>query len=174
MVLPGCSQPEMRLPVKPSPECADEWAVSTTLSCGECGAPLRPEQDWCSLCYATVKPVFDPLTAPLDDVIDVAAGLSAPSEPEFAAAPEPASVPEPTIDVALPEDPPQPDEQKVEVSDVDVMLSMLAAEHRRAEPASGLAERLGDRSTRVAVMVGGTVIVGAVLFAVLTALGALV
>ncbi len=174
MGLPGCSQAEIGLSIKPTVVCADDWAVGTTLSCGECGAPLRPEQDWCSLCYAVVQPVFDPLTAPLDDVIDVAAGLSATSEPESAADPGRVSVPEPIIEATRPDDPHQPDEPKADVSDVDVMLSMLAAEHRRAEPASGLAERLGDRSTRVAVMVGGTVIVGAVLFAILTALGALV
>lgn len=177
MGLPGCSQPETGLSIKPTPVCADDWAVDTTLSCGECGAPLRPEQDWCSLCYAAVKPVFDPLTAPLDDVMDVAAGLSAPSEPESAADPEPVSGPELMAEAVLPDVPPEPDEpdeEKIDVSDVDVMLSMLAAEHRRSEPASGLAERLGDRSTRIAVMVGGMVVVGAVLFAVLTALGALV
>ena len=172
--------------IKPSPECADDWAVGTTLLCGECRAPLRPEQDWCSLCYAAVKPVFDPLTAPLDDVIDVAAGLGVPSEPESAADPEPVSGPELTTEALHPDDSPEPDEPDepdeperpdepgIDVSDVDVMLSMLAAEHRRGEPASGLADHLSERSTRMAVMVGGMVVVGAVLFAVLTALGALV
>ena len=163
--------------IKPTPVCADDWAVDTTLSCGECGAPLRPEQDWCSLCYAAVEPVFDPLTAPLGDVMDVAAGRSAPSEPESAVDAEPVSEPELVTEADRPNDPlesDEPDEPRIDVSDVDVMLSMLAAEHRRSEPASGLAERLGDRSTRIAVMVGGMVVVGAVLFVVLTALGALV
>jgi hypothetical protein len=61
-----------------------------------------------------------------------------------------------------------------EVSDIDVMLSMLAAEHRQSDPAAGIAERLSDRSTRVAVMVGGTALIGALVFLVLTILGALV
>lgn len=174
MVLPGCSQPEVGYPVKRSRVCADEWGVGTTLSCGECGAPLRPEQDWCSLCYAAVKPVFDPLTAPLDDVIDAATAAGEHSGPALPAEPQPVPVPERTVQAVRVGEPTEKGEPAVDVSDVDVMLSMLAAEHRRSEPASGLAERLGDRSTRVAVMVGGTLIVGAVLFAIFTALGALV
>ena len=43
--------------------------MSTTLSCGECGTPLRADQSWCSLCFAQVSEAFDPLTAPLDEVL---------------------------------------------------------------------------------------------------------
>jgi hypothetical protein len=122
---------------------------------------LRPDQSWCSLCYADVPQAFDPLTAPIDQVlghVDV--------EPRVEA---PATVPthltvEPAPEVS---DPP------VEVSDIDVMLSMLAAEHRSMDPATGWADRLGDRSTRVAIMVGGTVVIGAVLFVMLTVFGAI-
>ena len=68
---------------------------------------------------------------------------------------------------------PAVDERPVEVPDVDVMLSMLAAEHRQSDPAAGIAERLEDKSTRIAVMVGGMVLIGAVVFLVLTVLGAI-
>jgi hypothetical protein len=66
----------------------------------------------------------------------------------------------------------QDEEPKQEVTDVDVMLSMLAAEHRRSDPSAGLAERLGDRSTRITVMVGGTILIAGIGFLVLTVLGA--
>lgn len=174
MGLPGCSQPEIEKPIKPSQKSADEWAVGTTLLCRECGAPLRPDQDWCSLCYAAVKPVFDPLTAPLDDVISVGSGEDEPRLPAPPPQIQSASAPEPAVEPASVDEPPVDPELKTDVSDVDVMLSMLAAEHRRNEPASGLAERFEDRSTRIAVMVFGTALIGAALFAILTVLGAFV
>jgi hypothetical protein len=59
------------------------------------------------------------------------------------------------------------------VTSVDVMLSMLAAEHRMADPAAGLADRMEDKSTRIAVMVGGTLLVAVVGFLLLLVLGAI-
>ncbi len=166
MVLSGRPQLESRLAVKARPDHAEETCVSTTLSCGQCRAPLRAEQDWCSLCFASVETSFDPLTAPLDQVVGRA------EVPELPVAPV---EPLPAVPVIAEADPtPDPVARPIEVSDLDVMFSMLAAEHRRSEPAAGIAERLEDRSTRIAVMVGGTVLIGAVMFLVLTVLGAIV
>ncbi len=147
--------------------------MSTTLSCGQCGSPLRPDQSWCSLCYATIQPIVDPLTSPLDEVIGLDASLGEVVEDtaretldeavEHQVPPEPLAEPKREVDTPA-----------LDVSEVDIMLSMLAAEHRQSEPAAGLAERFGDRSTRMAVMVGGTAVVGLILFGILTALGALV
>jgi hypothetical protein len=117
---------------------------------------LRPEQDWCSLCYARVEPAFDPLTAPLHEVVGQSESGAAPPEPVIAAEPAVVEV-EPTAPV----------------SDVDVMLSMLAAEHRQNDPAAGLAERFSDKSTRIVVMVGGMLVVCLVGFLALTILGAI-
>jgi hypothetical protein len=66
----------------------------------------------------------------------------------------------------------QQEDAQQEVTDVDVMLSMLAAEHRQSDPSAGLAERLGDRSTRITVMLGGTLLIAGIGFLVLTVLGA--
>lgn len=162
MGLVGRSQLESAFTVKARPDGAEESLVSTTLSCGQCGAQLRAEQDWCSLCYAGVEPSFDPLTAPLDEVVGRAEALEAPVPDPIEAAPA-APV------KALPLDEPMAD-----VSDLDVMFSMLAAEHRRSDSAAGVAERLEDRSTRIAVMVGGTLLIGTVMFLALTLLGAFV
>jgi hypothetical protein len=65
------------------------------------------------------------------------------------------------------------DEPVVEITDLDVMFSMLAAEHRQSDPTAGIAARLQDRSTRIAVIVGGMALIGAVGFLVLTVLGAI-
>lgn len=159
MVQSVTAQLEGEVPVKTRPAPAEEMYVSTTLSCGQCGAPLRAEQDWCSLCYAIVQPEFDPLTAPLDEVV----GQSGPVAPADAG-----PVAEPDLVDGAAEA-----EQVVEAPDFDVMLSMLAAEHRRSDPAAGIVERLEDKSTRIAVMVGGMAIIGAVVFLVLTVLGAI-
>jgi len=166
MVHPVTAQLESDRLVKTWRGHAEDPCVSTTLSCGQCRAPLRVEQDWCSLCYAAVEAEFDPLTAPLDEVVG---RDSTPERPDAPVAPV----------GPLPEAPasarsePELEAPGVEVSDLDVMFSMLAAEHRRSDPAAGIAERLQDRSTRIAVMVGGTALVGVVVFLVLTVLGAL-
>ncbi len=182
MGLVGHSQLESAFAVKARPDGAEETLVSTTLSCGQCGAQLRPEQDWCSLCYAGVEPSFDPLTAPLDEVVGRAEAFEAPVPDPIESAPA-APVGDLRLDGASDRLALSPLEVPVDtadrgpmadVSDLDVMFSMLAAEHRRSDSAAGVAERLEDRSTRIAVMVGGTLLIGTVMFLALTLLGAFV
>src|SRR5438067_4190522 len=78
-----------------------------TFGCPSCGAALRPDAQWCSLCYHDLRPAppvapvtpppayggLDPLTAPLLDLV-----LPPPAEPaapvEPAAPPAPVGVPE--------------------------------------------------------------------------------
>lgn len=183
----------------------------STTTCGQCGAPLRADQPWCSLCFARAPEAFDPLTAPLEE-------LTAPGErPDPQPAPAHATTvgrgrhsadaaraahPTPTsrsaeVDLppaegqlwqppswmALPQDTsgvaeplaagPAEDDTESEVTDIDVMFSMLSAEHRATDPTAGLADRLDDKSTRMAIMIGGALIVGAVLFMAFTLLGAI-
>jgi hypothetical protein len=144
---------------------------------------MRPDQSWCSLCYSRVVEAFDPLTAPLDEVLGQ---VESETQVDVAVTP-PAEQPEESfreLDIASARltlthgsaaEPPTGEGVEVPpgVSDVDVMLSMLAAEHKAMDPAAGLTDRLGDRSTRVAIMVGGTLVVGAFLFALLTLFGAI-
>lgn len=73
---------------------------------------------------------------------------------------------------ANPVEPEEP-EASPEVSDIDVMLSMLAAEHREGDPTSRWVGGMEDKATRIAVMVGGTVVVAALGFLMLTVLGAI-
>lgn len=204
----------------------------STATCSQCGAPLRADQPWCSLCFARVPEPFDPLTAPLEEL----AGQGEPAEADAATPPTLPTVPTvPTATVsrgrhsadALPSPGPSPgpsqgevhrrtstapaaeaefpeeglwqppswmalpqttadslsdtaaatsqehEDDSTEVTDIDVMFSMLSAEHRATDPTSALAGRLDDRSTRMAIMVGGALIVGALLFLVFTLLGAI-
>ena len=59
------------------------------------------------------------------------------------------------------------------MTDIDVMFSMLSAEHRAMDRTSALTARMDDKSARVAIMIGGGLVIGAVLFLALTVLGAI-
>jgi hypothetical protein len=150
--------------------------VSTTLSCGQCGSPVRADQTWCSLCYARIEEEFDPLTAPLNVVMG-RQEVPESQPPVEAPTPRP-EAPELVVQALPPTDVESPEEsdstlEAAEVSDVDVMLSMLAAEHRRSDPAAGLADQMTDKSTRIMVMVGGTLLIAGLVFLAFTVLGAI-
>ena len=164
--------------------------VSTTLSCAQCGATLRPDQGWCSLCYAQVEADFDPLTAPLEELEQHASwGAGQPDEQvgqaletidesqstdllaPLAPTPDAEPAPKPAFPPAEPVSPTVEATTDAGLDDVDVMLSMLAAEHRQNDRSAALAERMSDRGVRIAVMFGGMVLVGALAFFGLTALG---
>ena len=65
------------------------------------------------------------------------------------------------------------EDDDVEVTDIDVMFSMLSAEHRAMDRTSAITARMDDKSARVAIMIGGALIIGALLFLALTVLGAI-
>ncbi len=156
--------------------------MSTTLSCGQCGTPLRADQSWCTLCYARVEDEFDPLTAPIEQLMEPPEAEGPHGSEQAASRPE--TFYQPVVDSRLeapadtvvsganPVEPEEP-EASPEVSDIDVMLSMLAAEHREGDPTSRWVGSMEDKATRIAVMVGGTVVVAALGFLMLTVLGAI-
>ena len=168
--------------------------MSTTVSCAQCGATLRPDQGWCSLCHAQLEAGFDPLTAPLEELeqressglpdeqvgqtlemIDESQSphLLAPLAPPPVAepAPRPAFASAEPVSASVDASAAAEASTDAGLDDVDVMLSMLAAEHRQNDRSAALAERMSDRSVRMAVMFGGMVLVGALAFFGLTALG---
>lgn len=55
-------------------------------------------------------------------------------------------------------------EPTVDISDIDVMLGMLAAEHRSADPTSALAQHLGDRGAKTLFIVGGVAVASIAFF----------
>ena len=125
---------------------------------------------------------FDPLTAPIEQLIER-------SNPQhhsgtgptggFDEAPTPPVEEAPLVDLvdsrtAIPDEaaPPEP-EAVPAVSDVDVMLSMLAAEHRQGDPTARWAGTMDDKATRITVMAGGALLIAGVGFLLLTILGAI-
>jgi hypothetical protein len=75
--------------------------------------------------------------------------------------------------VSMQTDPVPPPEAPPEVSDVDVMLSMLAAEHRQGDLTARWAGSLDDKATRITVMAGGALLIAGLGFLLLTILGAI-
>ena len=170
--------------------------MSVLQACPRCGAMVRPDAAWCSLCFARFDtadgtvgtdpherpgelldaaqtrqldpldwsdgPVeVDPLTAPIDQLLD------APAPP--AAAPTLAGQVRRDAEPA-PELEPEPEAPPTTASEADLatMLAMLAAEHRQQDALSPWADRLGDRTTRFVVMVGGMLLLSVVLFGLLS------
>lgn len=153
--------------------------MSVMQACAKCGGQIRGDAGWCSLCLTPVGR-FDPLTAPLA-VVAGTEGVSPdqPPAPAQLAAPQQPVPHDPTADpvgeVASPPEAPEPAGSSAEPPvDVDTMLVLLAAEHRSQEPLVGLADRLGERSTRAVVIAAGAVGLSVVLFAVLALLSLLV
>jgi hypothetical protein len=139
------------------------------------------DQSWCTLCYARVDDDFDPLTAPIEQLMEQGNAQHS-TDPRQAVdgqeTPSPRVEVPPRVDAAGSTTSTQePDSQEVEappeVSDVDVMLSMLAAEHRQGDPTARWAGSLDDKATRITVMAGGALLIAGVGFLVLTILGAI-
>ena len=156
--------------------------MTDALTCPQCGAVARSDAAWCSLCFAQLVAGFDPLTAPLEELLGEVNGTAVMTQQ--APAPETWSPELPVWEnsaeteaqsynppAAIAEEPAASTDS--EISDVDVMLAMLAAEHRQAEPTSELADRLGDKGARVLLIVGGTVAIAVVSFVLMAVLGTL-
>jgi hypothetical protein len=153
--------------------------VPPRTECPHCGAALAREALWCSLCFADLSRTdFDPLTAPLDEVMARAPepveplasdpsedgpGAPATSLTSTAFSTSPAS----TAPVGSPDtDPTLPP-----VEGLEVMFALLSAEHRGADPSTRWLDLFSDGGPRMAVMIGGTLAVTAVCFAVIALLG---
>jgi hypothetical protein len=157
-------------------------------SCPHCGAVVRPDAPWCTLCLASLRPVVvpeaapspDALTAPLEQVLAPAATATAtdlddrpspappsPALPAGSPAPvaAPVAAPRRGRHAAARDDEPldpgwsqTPDSARdgSEEESVDVMLSLLRAEHAK-DDAVPFASAMSERSTRVMVIGVGMV-----------------
>lgn len=145
--------------------------TSHDLRCPRCGAHVRQDADWCTLCYADLRPAppepepeptaavppHDPLTDPLP-------------------APRPggrhARLAEDAADAdAGPVDGTPAGEDALAGVDVDAMLASL-----KAQSASGLSPivgRLDSKGSKALVIGGGIAVVAVVLFVVMAVAGAL-
>lgn len=156
-------------------------------TCPHCGAVVRPDAPWCTLCLTDLRPAPAPVPEPVPEPVPVAVAAPVP-EPVPASVPAsvPESVPESVaaasvaletpvrrrgrhargadddvatalpmlpdadLDDATAAAPGRPEES------VDVMLSLLRAEHARDDSVP-FADVMSERSTRVMVIVGGMV-----------------
>lgn len=132
------------------------------------------------MCFAPAAAAFDPLTAPLEEVEE----WEAPEPSAVDHAPVPAVSESAAIEAPYEAPPLAPRAAPTatsedgggataQLADVDIMLSMLAAEHRESDPTVALADRMGDRGVRMMVMFGGMAVVAVLAFVGLTALGSI-
>ena len=144
-------------------------STSRALRCPRCDAHVPADADWCTLCYADLRPVPEPEPQP-EPVAD---------EPEpVALEPEPAGDLSADAPVDLPaatgkharRSGTAPDDG-LEGVDVDAMLAQLAIE---SDSGLGpLAGRLQTKESKAIVIVGGIAVVCVVLFVLMAVLGAL-
>jgi hypothetical protein len=148
--------------------------------CPRCAALVRPEAPWCTLCYADLRPAPEPEPEP-----EHAPELSVPEAvlaPTVLAAPESVLAEEPALAAAGP----RGRHSKVTVgevrpvtegettpAEVDAlaaqMLAVLAAE---SKPALGrFSGEMDSTGVKVGVMVGGVLLVTAILFAAISVVG---
>jgi len=160
--------------------------VTAPLACPQCAAALRSDAAWCPLCFTRIESGFDPLTAPIEEVLSGGGGTATMTQP-VQSAPDALSEPrtQPVEHMVPPQLEPVADPltdplaggtdpdavEGGEISDIDVMLAMLAAEHRQADPSTEILDRFGDKSTRMVIMVAGTLVVGVVCLGLLALLG---
>lgn len=121
------------------------WVSLARTRCPHCSAAVAEHAQWCSLCYADLRP---------RRVGEGAVGER----------PGPGEAPVPHR--PAPRDELPPGEQLLPDQQVEVLLAGLAAQSRVSVP--GVLARPG---ARVALMVGGTVVAMALAFALLTVLG---
>ncbi len=141
-------------------------------TCPRCGAHARSDAEWCSLCYADLRPA--PVPVPVSDPPGPV--TSAADVPAVATARHRAGAGDLGEDGA--KDGPADDGTTVEgltvaqAESTDAMLAILAIESR-SDTLAGLGTRFGSNGQKVALMVGAFVGVTVVLFALMALLGLL-
>jgi hypothetical protein len=148
-------------------------STSRALRCPRCDAHVLADADWCTLCYADLRPAPQPEPEPepqpepgADEPEPVAL---APGPAGDLAADAPVDVPPATGKHARRAGPAP--EDGLEGVDVDAMLAQLAIE---SDSGLGpLAGRLQTKESKAIVIVGGIAVVCVVLFVLMAVLGAL-
>jgi hypothetical protein len=134
------------------------YSTSPELRCPGCQALIRPDADWCTLCYADLRAV-PPEPVPVSVPVPVQVLVSAEPVPVSAepVSPEPVSV--------------SPLSPGLVGVDVEAMFAQLAI-----ESASGLGPltgRLQSKGSKVVLITAGVSLVCAVLVVVMAVLGVL-
>jgi hypothetical protein len=152
-------------------------STSPTVRCPSCSATIRAGSDWCTLCYADLRPAppapVEPVAAPVEPVVPVEPVASAPAEPE---ALEPVAVTPSRgkhakgAPASAGDGPSGPVAEAERLA--DTMLAQLAASESK-HPLGSLAGAVDTSGKRTALMIGGSVAAMCVLFGLMALLGLL-
>ncbi|MGZ4595494.1 MAG: hypothetical protein ACXV3V_01095 [Actinomycetes bacterium] len=145
--------------------------TSHDLRCPRCAARSLPDAEWCTLCYADLRPAPEPappapepepVTGESQPHVDVPSALG--SRGKHARRVR-------AHDPADPADPAEPVPAGLQDVDVDLMLAQLSAETAVALP--GFLDRVESKGARVAIMCGGVAGIAVVLLVLMTVVGSL-
>ena len=155
---------------------SDQGVTPVPPGCPRCGAHARRGAQWCTLCYADLRPA--PARSRRADPVPVTVPPTPASTPATPAPPvsvaaagrgkharQDAIVEESDPESGLPAS--LGDEEVLRSA--DAMLAMLAAE--QTKPLPGLSGRLDSTGARVALMAGGMALIALVLFLVMVVAG---
>ena len=154
---------------------SDHGVTPVPPGCPRCGAHSRLGAQWCTLCYADLRP------APARSRRAAPVPVTVPPTPT--PTPTPVSVTAAgrgkharqgtTVEESVPQSglPTRASDEEA-LRKADAMLAMLALE--QTKPLPGLAGRLDSKGARVALTVGGMALVGLFLFLVMAVLGTMV
>jgi hypothetical protein len=145
--------------------------TSNDLRCPRCSAYISSKVDWCTLCYADLRPAPEPPPAPVvetaalaDPVVELAStGGSDAADSDEGRGKHARSTPSYTDAVARAGVPLNEAEQAEFEARADEMLAMLKAESRH--PLGPWASRLD--STQARVLAGAAVLIGLLTFSLL-------
>ena len=165
---------------------SDQGVKPVPPGCPRCGAHTRIGAQWCTLCYADLRPAPDATRRPDPALVTVpptpAAEARSERAPESAPA-TPVTGPgrgkharhDSTVEHHQSESDSEPATRSAHASEVlspDAMLVLLAAES--SKPLPGLSGRLESKGSRIALTVGGMAMIAVLLFAVMAVLGMMV
>lgn len=143
---------------------------SLDVRCPQCGALVRAGADWCTLCYADLRPAPDPAPEP-EPALPGPADLTVGVPEDEGVAGQPRRGRHARLDPAYDGSGAPTDADPETGLSVDAMLALLAAEND--QPLQGLTSRLDTTGSRVVAMVGGFVVVMVVIFALMYLVGSL-
>ena len=143
--------------VKESVKPADRCGVTR---CPQCSAAARPDALWCSLCHFSLQSVPEPAAVTVPAPAPVVPAESIPAPASELSVSE-LTVPQSWVEEAV---------EESTVTEPEFDLSLLGGDP--FNPAlGGLASKVSSNSGKAAVVIGGTVAVSVVFFALMSLIG---
>ncbi len=143
------------------------WEVTR---CPQCSAAVRPDALWCSLCHFSLQSAPEPVAVTVPAPTPVVQAEASPAPASELTVSE-LTVPELTVpELTVPESWVEEAAQESTVAAPEFDLSLLGSDP--LNPAlGGLASKVSSGSGKAAVVIGGTVAVSVVFFALMSLIG---